>query len=274
MRWLISLLIVILLPVLVAGEDVVWSLFGEPPAVTSPAPQLTDQFHTIEEFLNAGNPARLIVLTADWCQPCRRYRNVLDQFDSSESFTADVQVINIDRHRELYRLLSGQQVIPQTIWREEGGLRRRYGEQSRQFVQDALKRLQVEQTPQQPISVTEMPQPAITSRIRVVDVYDGDTVTVELVRRARVRLLDCWAPEIRTRIATEKQRGLQARDYLKSLAEGKAGVIQIPTDQADRIGDVTSMGRILGNIWVEGVGNLSTAMVSAGHATHTKEGNK
>ena len=31
----------------------------------------------------------------------------------------------------------------------------------------------------------------------VLDVHDGDTVTVEVKRTLRIRLLDCWAPELR-----------------------------------------------------------------------------
>jgi len=35
----------------------------------------------------------------------------------------------------------------------------------------------------------------------IVEVYDGDTITVRLTLDLRVRMLDCWTPEIRTRDA-------------------------------------------------------------------------
>jgi len=40
-------------------------------------------------------------------------------------------------------------------------------------------------------------------------VVDGDTITVELKIPVRVRLLDCWAPETRTKDAEEKKKGIR-----------------------------------------------------------------
>ena len=58
-------------------------------------------------------------------------------------------------------------------------------------------------------------------RAKVVSVYDGDTITVladmgmSLFARIKVRLLGINTPEIRTKDADEKRRGLEARDYLR-----------------------------------------------------------
>jgi len=38
-----------------------------------------------------------------------------------------------------------------------------------------------------------------TTRASIERVIDGDTLDVTICRRVRVRLLDCWAPELRTR---------------------------------------------------------------------------
>ena len=119
------------------------------------------------------------------------------------------------------------------------------------------------------------PLHGISAHCRVVEVYDGDTLTVEIVRRARVRLLDNWSPEVRTRDAEEKARGLAAKAFLAELAEGKEGTIFIPTSEADRFDDVLTMGRVLAHVWVNGEGkSLSEIMVSRGFATTSKPGSE
>lgn len=103
---------------------------------------------------------------------------------------------------------------------------------------------------------------------KVVSVYDGDTVVIEFIpQRARVRLIDCWCPEVRTKDKEEKSRGIKARDYLKSLAEGKDAVLFTP-HQRD-IGRETTLGRVLGRLYVDGR-DLSELMVESGHATKMK----
>lgn len=114
-----------------------------------------------------------------------------------------------------------------------------------------------------------IPEPGWSVRCRVVEVYDGDTVVVEWSHRARVRLLDCWAPEVRTSDIDEKQAGEEARDWLKDRAEGKAAVLWVPVDQVD-MGKSTTLGRYLGRVYVDGK-DISKQMVEAGYATATKE---
>lgn len=103
---------------------------------------------------------------------------------------------------------------------------------------------------------------------RIVSVHDGDTLTVEFQpQTARVRLIDAWASETRTKDKAEKARGIKAREYLKTLAEGKDAVLFVPY-QRD-IGDQTTLGRVLGRVYVDGV-DLSEAMVESGHASREK----
>lgn len=109
-----------------------------------------------------------------------------------------------------------------------------------------------------------------TTAARITEVYDGDTITVEVTRRFRVRLLDCWAPEIRTRDAEEKARGLEAASHLTALAEGRDAILHVPLEGIDAA-DAWSFGRVLGHVWVVGDDvSLSVRMVEAGHATKTK----
>lgn len=115
------------------------------------------------------------------------------------------------------------------------------------------------------------PPHGVSAHCRVVEVYDGDTITVEIVRRARVRLLDNWAPEVRTTDNAEKARGLAAKEFLRQLAEGKEGTIFIPTDEATTLDDVFTFGRVLGHVWVNGERkSLSERMVDEGFSTTDK----
>lgn len=58
--------------------------------------------------------------------------------------------------------------------------------------------------------------------VKVLAVYDGDTITVakcmdQTWYRFHVRILGIDTPEIKTTNAAEKQHGLKARDYLEEL---------------------------------------------------------
>ena len=106
--------------------------------------------------------------------------------------------------------------------------------------------------------------------VKIIDVYDGDTVVVEVKKHFRVRLLDCWAPEIKTKDAAEKVRGIAARDHLAQiLPEGTQGTLYVPGNTD--IGKSITFGRFLGHIWAkDGTANVSQQQVEAGFATPEK----
>lgn len=112
------------------------------------------------------------------------------------------------------------------------------------------------------------PRGLVTEAV-VVDVYDGDTVVVQpLLPEMRVRLLDCWAPEIRTRDAAEKVRGYESRDHLRSIIPNGTRVrLHIPT--TGRLKDSFTFGRVLGRVW-KGETDVSDKQVSSGHATRQR----
>lgn len=110
----------------------------------------------------------------------------------------------------------------------------------------------------------------------IVEVYDGDTITVTFVLcgdlpvKARVRLLDCWAPEV---TGDEKPLGLKSRDYLRELVKGHTDArLVIPARPgADRLDDHLTFGRILGRVYLSGQKTpLAAHVVKAGHAYKTK----
>lgn len=119
----------------------------------------------------------------------------------------------------------------------------------------------------------QIPPLGVSLACRVVGVVDGDTVEVEIVRRCRVRLLDCWAPESRTTDAAEKKAGIAAKLNLTAIAKDKPATLFIPTEGADRVGDVFTFDRVLGQLWIKGDDrSLSYRQVAANHASTVKGG--
>ena len=107
-----------------------------------------------------------------------------------------------------------------------------------------------------------------TTTCRVIDVYDGDTITVEVTKRLKVRLLDCWAPEVR---GATRAEGIAARDSLRAIALEQQAVLHIPSHTEGEIWRLWTFGRVLGRVWVRGGDqSLSEQMVAAGHASRGK----
>ncbi|MEM6799289.1 MAG: thermonuclease family protein [Planctomycetota bacterium] len=122
----------------------------------------------------------------------------------------------------------------------------------------------------QPLHVAA-PPPGITLPVRIVEVVDGDTITVEFTTRARVRLEDCWAPETRTRDAGEKVRGFESAEHLRGISLGRRGLLSVSISDQGRglLGDVFSFGRLVGRVYVGGK-DLAAEQIAAGHATREK----
>lgn len=117
------------------------------------------------------------------------------------------------------------------------------------------------------------PQHGVSLACQITDVVDGDTIEVEIVRRLRVRLLDCWAPESRTSNPVEKKAGLAAKEKLQRAAKGKRATLFVPTSGAERVGDVFTFDRVLGHVWVDGEqASLSEQQVSGLLASTHKGG--
>jgi micrococcal nuclease len=85
-------------------------------------------------------------------------------------------------------------------------------------------------------------------RAYVKDVYDGDTITVDIslgfhvtMTDIKVRLIGIDTPEIRTRDLEEKARGYEVRDWLRERILGKK--VLLHTKEKGKF------GRWLGHIW-------------------------
>jgi len=86
-----------------------------------------------------------------------------------------------------------------------------------------------------------------THEAKITEVYDGDTLNAVILHhnkltKLRIRMLGYDSPEIRTKNLEMKQKGLEARDYLKSLVLDK--IVRLECHDFDKY------GRILGDIYI------------------------
>lgn len=84
--------------------------------------------------------------------------------------------------------------------------------------------------------------------VYVKDVYDGDTITVDIflgfnvvLSNIKVRLVGIDTPEIRTKDKDEKEKGIATRDWLRERILGKK--VLLHTKERGKF------GRWLGMIW-------------------------
>ena len=120
------------------------------------------------------------------------------------------------------------------------------------------------------------PEPSWTTDAVVKRVKDGDTLTVAIYRELDVRLLDCWAPETRTRDESEKRRGIASKQHLTELL-GTHARVRMSVPLTDNPGDATSMSRVLAHVWSVDhrgrvkVPSVNRQMVIDGFATEGKQ---
>ena len=114
------------------------------------------------------------------------------------------------------------------------------------------------------------PPLGVVARAVVERIIDGDTLQARIEWPFRIRLVDCWAPEVR---GSEREAGQASKEHLEKLAPvGSPVVVAIDSEKADSLGDLLTFGRIVGHVWREGdVESLSQIMVGAGFATAEKQ---
>jgi len=114
-------------------------------------------------------------------------------------------------------------------------------------------------------------------RATVIKVYDGDTITVDLdmgvyVHKTPVscRLAGIDTPEIRTRIASEKEAAYAARDWLQEAILGRTVLVQ-------SLAKPDKYGRLLVRVWCEetcGEQCINDLLIEKGHALPYDGGTK
>ena len=102
----------------------------------------------------------------------------------------------------------------------------------------------------------------------VKEVYDGDTITVDIdlglktfIHDEKIRLFGINTPELR---GDEKQKGIISRDYLRTLILNKEILLETIKDEKGKY------GRYLGIIWANKFGkeytNINQLLVNEGLA--------
>ncbi len=97
---------------------------------------------------------------------------------------------------------------------------------------------------------------------------DGDTIEVSIFGGetvSHVRLLDCWCPEM------SEPGGAEAKRYAeKLLAMCRRPSVMVPFNGENLLTAITSMGRLLGYLFLSDTETLNEKLVAAGHATQSK----
>lgn len=120
-------------------------------------------------------------------------------------------------------------------------------------------------------------QPALILPGRIHHHVDGDTLDVVFEIRARVRVLECWAPELESKAYMKTAErlgvatpGVSSLEHLQRVAPlGAPCVVNVPIAEGNGLSDLFSFGRILGHVQVDGK-DLATEQVRGGHATRRK----
>ena len=110
-------------------------------------------------------------------------------------------------------------------------------------------------------------------RARVISVYDGDTITavldlgMSLTRKVSCRLAGIDTPEIRTKVAGEKEAAYAARDRVRGLVLDKEVTIQ-------SIAKPDKYGRLLVKVWTEDGLCINDLLIEESHAIAYDGGKK
>lgn len=114
------------------------------------------------------------------------------------------------------------------------------------------------------------PPRGISTVAEIVRWKDGDTAEVTLQIKCSVRLLECWAPEVR---GVEKPQGLISTAHVRKLAP-KGSKVRLYMPTTGRLQDSLTFGRVLGRMWIETKDgewvDISEKMVEEGFATKEK----
>jgi endonuclease YncB( thermonuclease family) len=115
---------------------------------------------------------------------------------------------------------------------------------------------------------------------RLHRVIDGDTIEVVISGSWawRIRLIDCWCPEVK---GPEKEAGLQAKQFAaRALEDARQLTVFVPFDMiVERQGhgpinllDFVTFDRVPAFLYLNEEETLNALLVKHGHATSTKKG--
>ena len=89
-------------------------------------------------------------------------------------------------------------------------------------------------------------EPGLTIPVEYVRAVDGDTIEVEIRRKFHMRLRDINVAE------KDTDEGVEATEYVDGiLCDGETILVFIPTNSPDKLMDITSFERIVGDVYVD-----------------------
>lgn len=116
-------------------------------------------------------------------------------------------------------------------------------------------------------------------RCKLVEVYDGDTLVVDIdlgfdvwLHRQRVRIKGVDTPEIRSLSHDEKAMGVEAREFVRNLVEQEQAVYGSLTLVVETYDATEKYGRILGDFKLTR-GSLREEILAYGRG-HAYDGGK
>jgi len=98
---------------------------------------------------------------------------------------------------------------------------------------------------------------------KVIKVYDGDTFTVEaypwpgITANTKVRLNGLDTPEIRGKCESEKQKAIEAREFVKGLVLGEVVFLQ-------NVKHGKYAGRVVAEVFLDGGESLADKVIGQG----------
>lgn len=120
---------------------------------------------------------------------------------------------------------------------------------------DVLQKANLENTP-------KFTMAGIKTRAKVIDVYDGDTITIAFPfaggifqKRCRIYGVDC--AEIKTKNINEKALGLEAKQYICNITLGK--IVNVEFDKNE-----DKYGRLLAIVIIDG-NRLDKLLIQKGY---------
>ena len=116
------------------------------------------------------------------------------------------------------------------------------------------------------------PRTGYCTPVNIIRVIDGDTLEVEVSRRFAVRLtkdgLDGSYFDVSEK---DTPKGEQATEFVSTvIMDGREFLLFIPTGMNDKLMDINSFNRILGEIWVDGT-PLTDKLLEAGYGKLRKK---
>lgn len=100
------------------------------------------------------------------------------------------------------------------------------------------------------------PRPGLCSPIKIIRVIDGDTIKVELTRTFNVRLVHANSKSQQFNCPEKNTaEGQEAKVFVESVVKDKDITLFVPTGEDQKLMDINSFNRILGEIWINDKSN-------------------